>query len=112
MRSVGKLIQQLTDGSAEQRLAARMILMALDEEAIEPLIAHYYAGVTEATGITLLELMAEIGGPDALATLWNVYHFEVCETWIQAAVRGLLHNRDNLDKDEIQELQSFIQNQS
>jgi hypothetical protein len=61
-------------------------------------------------GIAILELVAEIGGPDALSLLRNVYHFDDQHTaWRNAARRGLFHNRNNLDASELTDLLDNIE---
>ncbi len=94
------LLKQLTDGDAEARAA----LLALDEDAVNPLIDAFHAGVSEAGGLAIIDLVAEIGGPDALTLLRYVYHFEARPAWKTAARRGLLLNRSNLDASELAEL--------
>jgi hypothetical protein len=97
-----RLVNEVVYG--ERPLAARTLLFAMDEAAVEPLIAEFYAGVDDATGVAILDILGEIGGPDALATLWNVYHFEEKQVFIESAVRGLMRNRLNLDQAETKEL--------
>ena len=82
-----------------------MALFALDEEAVNLLADEFYAGVSEPLGVAILDIVGEIGGPDALSMLRNVYHFEdKHESWRKAGARGLLTNRDNLDAAEVEEL--------
>lgn len=102
---ISLLIQQLMSVNEAKRLAARMTLLALEEDAVNPLVDEFYAGVTTTIGEAILEIISEIGGPDALAILRNVYHFEDENAVLRrAAVRGLLRNRENLDKDELDDL--------
>ncbi len=100
-----QLISDLTHNDAAQRQIARASLQSLDEDIVDPLIGEFHSGVSEALGVAILELIAEIGGPDALSMLRNVYHFDDHHAhWRAAAARGLLHNRDNLDAAELEEL--------
>ncbi len=100
-----QLLSDLTHSDNSQRENAYISLRALDEEIVDPLVGEFYSGVSEALEIAILELAAEIGGPDALSLLRNVYHFDDHHAaWREAAGRGLLHNRHNLDKAELDEL--------
>lgn len=104
-----QLVKELVDDNPIVQQAARMILMALDEDAIDPLIDEFYAGVTDAQGDAILKIMAEIGGPDAMSTLRNVFHFEDTRLVLKrAAANGLLHNSENLSHDELEEVALFI----
>lgn len=104
-----QLVKQLADDNSIVHQAARMILLALDEDVVDPLIDEFYAGVTDPQGIAILEIMAEIGGPDAMATLRNVFHFEETRmTLKRAAANGLLQNSSNLSQDEVEEVALFI----
>jgi hypothetical protein len=98
-------MKDLTSDDESQRAAARAALIALDEDIVDPLIGEFYSGVSEALGVAILDLAAEIGGPDALSLLRNVYHFDDHHAaWREAAGRGLLHNRHNLDASELDDL--------
>lgn len=94
------LVKQFLAGDAE----ARVELLALDEDAVNPLIEAFYAGVGEAGGVAIIDLVAEIGGPDALTLLRYAYHFEERLALKEAARRGLLLNQNNLDAQELAEL--------
>lgn len=85
--------------------AQRATLLALDEDAVDPLISAFYAGVNEAQGVAILELVGEIGGPDALTLLRNVgYDPTTRAAWRVAARDGLMMNRANLSAEEIEQL--------
>jgi hypothetical protein len=100
-----QLLTDLTSDDTVQRQTAWDTLRALDEEILDPLIAEFYSGVSENSGIAILQLAAEIGGPDALSLLRNVYHFDDHHVaWQHAAGKGLLHNRANLDATELEDL--------
>jgi hypothetical protein len=107
------LLAQLSSDDPAQRETARMALFALDEEAVNLLADEFYAGVSEALGVAILDIVGEIGGPDALSMLRNVYHFEDKRvSWRKAAARGLLMNRDNLDTAEVEEVERNQQDMS
>jgi hypothetical protein len=100
-----QLLVDLTSSDDRRREAARATLLALDEAIVDPLIGEFYSGVSEVLGVAILDVAAEIGGPDALSLLRNVYHFDDHHAaWREAAARGLLHNRANLDAAELSEL--------
>jgi hypothetical protein len=100
-----QLLSDLIHTDAIQRENAHAALLALDEEIVDPLIGEFYSGMSEQSGVAILELVAEIGGPDALSMLRNIYHFDDHHAaWRDTARRGLLHNRDSLDAIELDEL--------
>jgi hypothetical protein len=100
-----QLLADLTSADESQREIARAAFIALDEAIVDPLIGEFYSGVSEGLGVAILDLAAEIGGPDALSLLRNVYHFDDHHNaWRTAAARGLLHNRHNLDASELADL--------
>ena len=99
-------ILHLTSSDAVQREAACDTFLAEDEEAVNPLIAEFHAGVSEALGVAIINLVGEIGGPDALTLLRYVYHFEEKHLeWHKAAREALLYNQCNLDSDELAALE-------
>ena len=67
---------------------ARTALLALDEEAIPALVEVFYAGVSEADGLLLLELIGQIGGYEAVNLLRDVYDHER-PLWREAAAHWL-----------------------
>ncbi len=95
------LIRQLTSADAAEREAARNALLALDEDAVDPLIAEFHAGVSDAMGAAIIDVVGEIGGPDALTLLRYVFHFEehrpLCHA---AAIKALRYNAHSLDQSE------------
>lgn len=103
-----RLVQLLTGSNPTQQTVARMLLISLQEDAVEPLIEQFYSGVNEANGKMILNILGEIGGPDALVTLRSVYHFDDHAGLRRAAAEGLLRNRSNLDKDELEELEQYV----
>lgn len=104
-----KLIQQLASTNPSERSAARMILLAMEEDAVEPLITQYYAGVAHAEAIAILTILGHIGGPDALMTLRTVYQFEDDKNTTKlAAALALLHNKHVLSADELTDISTFV----
>lgn len=104
-----QLIKHLASMNAAKRGAARMILLAMEEDAVEPLVAHYYAGATHAEAVAILTTLGEIGGPDALCTLRSVYQFEDDKAALKlVAALALLNNKHALSFDEYQQIQIFV----
>jgi hypothetical protein len=62
MSKYDELVQRFISGQPIHQMAARMILLAVQEEAIEALADAYYAGVTEAQAGMILGVLGEIGG--------------------------------------------------
>jgi hypothetical protein len=100
-----QLIKHLASMNAAKRGAARMILLAMEEDAVEPLVAHYYAGATHAEAVAILTTLGEIGGPDALCTLRSVYDKAALKL---VAALALLNNKQALSFDEYQQIQLFV----
>ena len=73
---IRRLIGHLTSPMLVERSAARMTLLKLDEDVIQPLADELYSGVSEPTGVAILELMGEIGGWEALMVLQDIYFAE------------------------------------
>lgn len=100
-----QLLSDLIQDDTGRRENAHTTLRSLDEEIVDPLVGEFYSGVSERLGIAIIELVAEIGGPDALSLLRNVYHFDDHHAaWREVARQGLLLNRHNLDAAELDEL--------
>jgi len=103
------LIERFLLSDAVHSAAARMILRALQEDAIESLADTYYAGVSDEQAIALLELIAEIGGYEALNMLRDIVRHELKRRDVRlTAAAGLLHNSDNLSKKERKTLERFV----
>ncbi len=101
MTTANDYILMLNTRDAVQQQAARDALLMLDEEAVNPLIEAFHAGVNEVTGVVILDLVGEIGGPDALTLLRYVFNFEEAHTaWYRASAKGLLYNEHSLDTAE------------
>ena len=69
------LVERFLVAEPIHRIAARMIVLALQEDAVEPLADAYFAGVNDEQGIAILDLMADIGGYEAL----NIMRDIICE---------------------------------
>jgi hypothetical protein len=103
------LVEQLASPDNDERLNARQTLLEMDEDALEPLTNVFYGGVNDTQGVAVLELVAEIGGPDALSMLRNVFYFEDQRVALkQKAAHGLLQNRANLSPNEIEEVTAYL----
>lgn len=96
---ISQLIQQLTGDDETQRTTARQQILALDEDAVEPLTDEFYAGVNEAAGEIILEILGEIGGWEALNVLRDTYANPRYPSWKAAAERGLAYNGQSPDID-------------
>lgn len=106
-----QLALQLASANEDEQAAALRRLYALDEDAVDPLIDVFYAGVTEAVGAAIIAVLAAIGGPDALLALRNIYQYEERLALRRAAAQGLLHNPHNLAPDEHAQLTRFLDDQ-
>jgi hypothetical protein len=52
------LIEQLVSSNLESQIAARMAILAQQENAVEPLVSVYSGGVTDAQGLAVLDILA------------------------------------------------------
>lgn len=103
------LVDRFLLAEAVHRMAARMILLALQEDAIEPLADAYFAGVNDEQGTAILDLMADIGGYEALNIMRDIVRHETKRLPLRvAAAEGLLQNEDNLSKKEIKAIKRFV----
>lgn len=103
------LMQQLIAEDLHTRMAARMILLSMQEDAVNPIGDAFYEGVGEGHGVALIEIVAAIGGPDALAMLRNIFEFEKEQhAWRVAAAKGLLHHQHALSDDERDRVAVFL----
>jgi hypothetical protein len=109
-----ELVQQLLSDDAEQKISAQKTLLALDEDAVTGLLNEYYAGVNEAQGLAILDILAQIGGYEALNALRSLLFFDLSTPAAlrTAAAQGLLQNSDNLSPDEIQKVTAYLNRQS
>ncbi len=88
-----RLIGQLTSAVLVERTAARLLILKMDEDAVQPLADELYSGVSEAAGVAILELMGEIGGWEALTVLQDIYFSESSRPALaQAAEQALKDN--------------------
>lgn len=82
-----ELLEQYISASAFQREEARRLILDYDEDAVEPLADEFYSGVHEEMGIAIITLLGEIGGPDALYVLNDIYQRDLRASWqTQAAI--------------------------
>jgi hypothetical protein len=92
------LMTQLASLDPAERDAARSTLLQMDEEVMDLLVAEFYAGMPEKLAVSLLEIIGEIGGYEALNLLGDVYYSRDTRPALKAAARlALLRNADNLD---------------
>jgi hypothetical protein len=86
------LLDEILSGDNERRQRAQVLLLALDEDAVTALVDAFYAGVSEAQGVVLLDVVAEIGGPEALQLLEHVYRNPREPSWERWAALGMARN--------------------
>lgn len=86
------LLDEILSNDETRRQRARVMLLALDEDAVPPLVDEYYAGMTEAQGVVLLDIVAEIGGPEAMQLLEDVFHNGQHDAWQRWAALGMARN--------------------
>lgn len=87
-----QLLKHITLGDPAQREAALNIIYAEDEDAVAPLTDQFYAGVNEATGLAIIEIVSDIGGWETRLLLEDVVHLTARyphESWRVAARLGL-----------------------
>lgn len=90
-----QLLQHLVSGDASQRQSALKIIAEQDEDAIQPLIDQFYAGVNEATGLVIIDLIGMIGGFEARQLLEDLYYLDQThnkDSWYQSAKDALKRN--------------------
>lgn len=103
------LVERFLIGELANRTAARMILIAVQEDAIDPLADAYFAGVNDEQGLAILNLMAEIGGYEALNILRDILKHEKRRRILRiAAAEGLMMNEDNLSEQEVTAIKRFL----
>lgn len=85
-------LKHITDGTVEERSAAWLAFLRLDEDAVQPLADELYSGVNEKTGVAILELLAEIGGWEAMIVLQDIYQAGGRDALVKTAARGLTRN--------------------
>lgn len=106
-----QLVRDLTSDDESTKESARQILFVLDEDAVSPLLDEFYAGVTDVQGIAILDILAHIGGYEALNTLRTLLFFDLSTRPIfrKAAAEGLLQNSDFLSDDEKDKITAMIE---
>ncbi len=90
--NIREVLRALVQGSAVERETALHELYRMDEDAVDLLTDEFYAGVDEATGVAILEVVSTIGGPDALRLLKYACYFGDKAAWREAGERGLAEN--------------------
>ena len=90
--NIRELLRALIHGSADERQSALHELYRMDEAAVDALTDEFYAGVDEATGVAILEVVSTIGGPDALRLLKYACYFGDKAAWREAGAKGLADN--------------------
>jgi hypothetical protein len=105
-----ELVQQLLSKDTNQQMTARQTLFSLEEDAVSGLLDEYYAGVNEAQGLAILDILAQISGYEALNALRSLLFFDLSTpaAFRTAAAQGLLLNRDNLSPDEVEKVTNFL----
>lgn len=86
------LLKRITEGSPDERDSVLSAIYAADEDAVAALTDQFYAGVNEATGLAILEIVSDIGGWEARLLLEDVVHLTARyphESWRVAARLGL-----------------------
>ncbi|MEM6284430.1 MAG: HEAT repeat domain-containing protein [Chloroflexota bacterium] len=89
------LLDEILSGDETRMQRARIMLLALDEEAVQALTDAFYAGVNEAQGVVLLDVVAEIGGYEALQLLEDVFYNGMKDVWRRWAALGMARNDRN-----------------
>ena len=100
-------MDQLSSLDAAEHESARTTLLRLDEDVMDLLTAEFYAGMPEKLAVTLVEIMGEIGGYEALNLLGDVYYSRDTRPALKSAARlALLRNADNLDPQQVAKLRT------
>ena len=89
---VQALVKQLLSDDEPRREQAYFALLEREEDVVPPLIDAFYAGVTEAQGVLLLDLLGAIGGYEALNLLADVLENGEKPGWRERAALGLARN--------------------
>jgi hypothetical protein len=104
-----ELVQRFIGGQPIHQMAARMILLAVQEEAVEALADSYYAGLNEAQAKQVLGILGEIGGYESLNILRDVFQYEPKLSLKLSAAEGLIRNAEVLSLDEKLALKDFLE---
>lgn len=104
------LVKRLSSAKPEEQLAARIILLSMQERAVVPLIDQFYAGVTVGQARSILGILAEIGGWEALNLLRDVYRYEKTPPPLRhTAAQGLHKNAAALSKEEREHIERYLE---
>src|SRR4051812_44017853 len=98
--TVVALIPDLVSSDEEIRHAALRAFYQGDETAAVLLCDQFAAGLNEAQGCAVLEVLGEIGGFDAMMLLLSAFYFDPRERIKQASALALERNAANLDAQE------------
>ncbi len=105
MATFRNFMNQLASLDLTEREFARAALLQMDEDVMDLLVAEFYAGMPEKLAITLIEIMGEIGGYEALNLLGDVYYSNDTRPTLKSAARlALLRNAENLDPLQVAKL--------
>lgn len=101
------LMNQLASIDSAEHESARAALLQMDEDVMDLLVAEFYAGMPEKLAVSLIEIIGEIGGYEALNLLGDVYYSPDTRPALKVAARlALLRNADNLDPQQVAKLRS------
>lgn len=101
------LLDEILSGDDKRAQLARVVLLTLGEDAVSTLADEFYAGVSEAHGVVILDVAAEIGGPEAMQLLEDTIQHTNNPVWRRWAVLGLARNyREDISEIAFDWLQS------
>lgn len=89
-----KLINDLTSEDDPIRESAYQAILMQDEGAVDPLIDIFYAGVNEATGLAMLDILNRIGGYEVRLLLEDLTKHETRKIRWRDAARNYLAKLD------------------
>ncbi len=90
---ITSLLKQIQGEDARERETALNVIYAHDEEAISSLIDEFYAGVSESTGIVIIQLVSKIGGYEARQLLEDILQNPPpYASWQETAQTGMTYN--------------------
>ncbi|MBA3872543.1 MAG: hypothetical protein H0X30_25680 [Anaerolineae bacterium] len=103
------VMNQLASIDPAERDAARSVLLQMDEDVMDLLVAEFYAGMPEKLAVSLIEIIGEIGGYEALNLLGDIYYSPDTRPALKVAARlALLRNADNLEPLQVAKLRSDV----
>ncbi len=106
--TVVALIPDLVSPDEAVRHAALRALYQGDEAAAVLLCDQFAAGLNEAQGCAVLEVLGEMGGFDALMLLLSVFYFDPRPRIKQAAALALERNAANLNAEERADITAYL----